>query len=81
MSTHSRYKPIWDKLKLTGECVITTPLPLHKRIIKAVSKRKLEDLSFHLEISEARKKATLKYEVDGTMIKFILVKSIGLEDL
>jgi hypothetical protein len=68
----SRYQPIWDALKAQGQCRIVAPLPLHRRIIKAVIKRKDEDLGYKLELSEKYKKAKLAYKIEGNTITFTL---------
>ena len=77
----SKYRPIWNELKQTGVCKITAPPVLHPRIIKAVSKRKLEDLAFQFEVTNAGKVLQLKHRKEGTVIIFTLEKLIGIGDL
>jgi hypothetical protein len=77
----SKYQPIWDALKRDAVCKITAPPALHPRIIKAISKRKYEDLAFHFEMSEAGKRATIEYKKSGSVITFKLVKTFGVGDL
>lgn len=81
MTTPSMYSPIWERIKKDDYCRITAPTPLHKRIIKAVIKRKHEDLAFKLLLSERGKRARISHSVKGTVIEFRLTYSIGLEDL
>jgi hypothetical protein len=68
----SKYQPIWNQIKQQGSCKIVAPTILHRRIIKAVIKRKDEDLGFKLLTSEAYKKAKLTYKRDGNTIHFVL---------
>lgn len=44
-----KYQVIWKKLKADGECRLTAHPSLHKRIKKAVSKEKCNDLAYKLQ--------------------------------
>lgn len=70
----SRYLPIWNKLKTENKVSVAVPQPLHKRVIKAVIKRKDEDLAFKFLISEAcaGRKAYLSYTTQENVIHFKL---------
>jgi hypothetical protein len=68
----SKYLPIWDTLKVKGTCVLVVPLAYQRRVIKAVIKRKDEDLGYKLLMSEAYKKVKLSYKIEGTVITFNL---------
>lgn len=46
MSTPSRYKPLWDKLKATRQVRLAIIPGLDKRIMKAVRKRRCLDRQF-----------------------------------
>lgn len=76
----SKYTPIWEALKRDGICTITAPPPLHPRIIKAVNKRKYEDLAYKFALSEAGKRASIEHKKDGSKIVFTLVKRLGVGD-
>lgn len=69
----SRYQPIWDQLKEKHKAELVAPVVLHRRIIKAVTKRKNIDLTYKFLCSEQYKKAVLKYEIQDNKIKFTLV--------
>lgn len=69
----SRYQPIWDLLKEKHHAELVAPVVLHRRIIKAVTKRKNIDLAYKFLCSEQYKKAVLKYSVEGNTIKFKIV--------
>ncbi len=71
--TPSKYQPIWNALKVQGEVSIVAFPILHKRIRKAVIKRKDEDLGFKLELSEASKYAVLHIESQGNTLTFKLI--------
>lgn len=77
----SMYQPIWDALKRDAVCKITAPKALHRRIIKAISKRKNEDVAYKYMMGELGKRATLKYVIENSVITFTLVKTIGVDDL
>lgn len=68
----SRYQPIWDTLKKNNHAKLVAPVVLHRRIIKAVIKRKDVDLAFKVECGEQHRKAKLGYRVAGNAIEFYL---------
>lgn len=68
----SRYQPIWDTIKQTGVATIVAQPHLHKRIIKAVIRRKDIDLTYKFICAESHKKAKLTYEIEGNTVKFTL---------
>lgn len=68
----SRYQPIWDKLKAELSATIVAPPHLHKRIIKAVIRRKDIDLAYKFICSNSHKRAKLIYEIKGNAITFSL---------
>jgi len=71
----SRYLPIWTKLKTENKVSVAIPQPLHRRLIKAVIKRKDEDLAYKFLLSEAcsGRKAKLKYIIQENVVHFKLV--------
>lgn len=77
----SRYQPIWDQLKAEGKCCIVAHTCLHKRIKKAVIKRKDEDLAFKLLLSEQYKYARLSVSISGNSISFKLEYRTNLSQL
>ena len=70
--TPSKYQPIWDALKSQGKVSLVAFPILHKRIRKAVIKRKDEDLGFKLMLSESFKYSILHIVEDGNTITFEL---------
>jgi len=70
--TTSRYLPIWNKLKADRKVSVALPPPLHRRLIKAVIKRKDEDLGYKLLMGEECKKVYLSYTVEESVIHFKL---------
>lgn len=76
-----RYEPIWHQLKTTGKCKVSIHKVFHARLKKAVLKEKNEDLGFKLELSEKGQRARLKVVQTTNILEFILIKSIGVEDL
>ena len=77
----SRYLPIWIELKQHGICRITAPPHFHKRLIKAVKKRRDKDLAFLYNLQEDNKKHTIKYSIDGSVIIFTLKIELSLHGL
>ncbi len=68
----SKYQPIWNQLKAEGICrIVASPL-LHRRIKKAVIKRKDEDLGFKLTLAETGKYAKLNVTIEGNTVIFSL---------
>lgn len=76
-----KYAPIWNNLKATGSCVITAPKGLHARIVKAVIKEKHNDVGYALLLSEEGKIARLYTSYDHAIVKFILKKTLRLDNL
>jgi hypothetical protein len=68
----SKYLPIWNKLKADKHVSVALPPPFHRRLIKAVIKRKDEDLAHKFLLSEAGKKQYLSYEIKDSVIHFKL---------
>ena len=80
----SRYQVIWETIKTTGKCELVADVTNHARLIKAVIKRKDEDLGYKLQLSELGKRAKLVVKTDENnecKLIFTLNKSIGLDDL
>lgn len=80
----SRYLPIWNKLKTENKVSVALPQPLHRRLIKAVIKRKDEDLAFKFLLSEecAGRRAKLQYSIQENVVHFRLIYfTNGLGDL
>jgi hypothetical protein len=71
------YAPIWEKLKNSPDhsCTITAIPALHARIIKAVIKKKNEDLGYKVLLAEEGKVATLLKSVNQSTITFRLMFS------
>lgn len=68
----SKYAPIWEKLKTERKVSVAVPRPLHKRIIKAVIKRKDEDVAHKYLLGERGIKAKLHYDIQDSIIHFTL---------
>lgn len=77
----SRYLPIWLELKEHGICRITAPPVFHRRIVKAVKKRRDKDLAFLFYLKEDHKQHTIKYKVEGSVITFTLHISLSIRGL
>jgi hypothetical protein len=77
----SRYLPIWLQLKEKGECKITAPPQFHKRIVKALKKRRDKDTLFLYQLAESNRKHTIKYKINGTVIHFRLIVELSLRGL
>lgn len=80
----SMYDPIWIKLKSlpkiqakTIGISINAPPNLHKRIVKAVTKRKWLDLEFKLQIEP--KHAIMWHKRKGVILTFYLKYSTSLD--
>lgn len=76
-SMESQYLPIWNKLKDKHKLSVAVPQPLHARLIKAVIKRKNEDLAYKFQLGEQGKKARLLYRVEEQVVHFKLTFWIG----
>jgi hypothetical protein len=70
---YSQYQPIWDTLKNNGYCRITAPKELHKRIIKAVMKRKNIDVGYKVLLESKNIRQELRYTTEGSIINFTLI--------
>ena len=83
MSTkqYSKYLPIWNQLKETGECKVTAPPQFHKKIIKAVQKRRDRDPAFLYQLAEANRLHKIQARVSGTVITFTLTTYISIHGL
>lgn len=68
----SKYAAIWAKLKSTGKCRLVSDPSIHRRIIKAVIKRKDEDLVYKMLLAEENKKGRLAYTIDNNELIFVL---------
>lgn len=89
MSNVSEYSPLWEQLKNSEPKVqgvthirsirITAPRSLHKRIVKAVIKRKWLDLGHKIMLDS--RKDILYHTREASMITFFLVQTISQEDL
>lgn len=80
----SRYATIWEQLKKTHTCSVKADPKFHARIIKAVTKRKDNDVLFKLECAEAIKRYRLKTAIsdtDPTLITFTLKRTYGVREL
>lgn len=81
MKVVSKYTQVWNKIKSTGKCELVADPKLHKRIIKAVSRKKELDLKYKFQLAEAGRKERINTLIEGTKITFTLIKSITVEDL
>ena len=81
ISQVSQYQQIWNALKKDGTVKLTAPVVLHRRIVKAVIKRKYIDVGFKFLVGERGKKAKLSYSSVGSIIEFKLEYTLGVEDL
>lgn len=77
----SRYLPIWIALKSKGNCAITAPPQFHIRIIKAVKKRRDKDTAFLYQLAESGHKHRIKFQIEGTVIKFRLLIELDISAL
>lgn len=75
MAQVSQYEPIWITLKSERKCRITAPVALHKRIIKAVTKRKNLDIAYKVEREESGFKDELNYVCNQSTVMFTLTET------
>lgn len=68
----SQYQPIWNTLKEKHTAKLVAPQAYHRRIIKAVTKRKDVDLGYKFLCSQQDKKAILRTSISGNTITFTL---------
>ena len=76
-----KYQPIWEQLKLHGTVSLSANPSLHKRIIKAVTKEKLNDLGYKLMCAETSTTKKLLHKTDGKLITFILELDKSIRNL
>jgi len=76
-----KYAPIWEQLKAHGRATIATPVPFHRRIIRAVIKEKNLDLGYKVLMAEESKSPRLEYESHGSRLQFRLIINRILESL
>ena len=79
----SVYDPLWNKLKQSpGEpLIIAAHSSQHRRIYKAVVKRKYEDVVFQYQLSELGKTSTLSHESVGNTLRIVLTITFKVEGL
>jgi len=79
--TKSIYLPTWERLKRINSAEVVARTELHRRIIKAVRKRKDLDVAFKYECEEQNVRAVLLAETYGTVIRFTLQKHLKVNGL
>ena len=67
-----QYADTWNLLKQRGKIVLASPRPLHKRIIKAMKKKKYEDNVFKFQLSESNQRAVFTSTSEGNKITLYL---------
>lgn len=67
-----KYSAIWKQLKIHKHCAIAAPIPLHPRIIKAVTAEKYRDVAYKLATTSERKRVKIYHLIDGARIRFFL---------
>lgn len=77
----SKYQPVWDSLKSTGECKLTAPPVFHKTIIKGIKHRRDKDTAFLYTLAEQHKEHTIKYKITGSVIHFRLIIKLSIRGL
>lgn len=70
-----KYQLIWDSVKIdiTKPVSLAAEYHMHKRIIKAVTKEKSQDLGWKMLQLDLGMKYALMHSIDGKCIKFYLV--------
>lgn len=68
----SQYQPIWNTLKEKHTAKLVAPQAFHRRIIKAVTKRKDVDLGYKFQCSQQDKKAFLYHTSEGNTLTFTI---------
>lgn len=84
MSQVSRYQATWEHIKARGFVRLRAEPKYHKRIVKALRKRKDLDLAFKYECEEVGKRYRLcctVLQADSSIIEFTLQRTIGIRDL
>ena len=71
-----KYQRIWEAVKsstaIDNSVSLAAELSMHKRIIKAVTKEKSQDLGWKMLMLEEGKKYSLLHKSDGKSITFYL---------
>jgi len=75
------YLPIWETLKAQNKCTITAPPHFHKRIIKAVKKRRDKDIAFLYTLKEAGRKHKITYVISATTVTFSLTTELSIQGI
>ena len=82
----NKYSPIWDTLKAKGHVTLAIPVPLQKRVIKAVINLKSRDNVFKLEADAKKVRYILGYKKEVSRVRIFLreydnTSAISLSDL
>jgi len=77
----SRYNPVWEILKKDNTVAIAAMPQLHKRVIKAVLKRKNLDIAFKFSQAELGYRCKIEYQITGNTIIFSLKRKLRLSAL
>lgn len=82
----NKYSPIWDTLKAKGHVTLAIPVPLQKRVIKAVINLKSRDNVFKLQADSEKKRYIIGYTQEAARVRIFLraydnVSAISLGDL
>jgi hypothetical protein len=72
----SKYTLAWRKLRDEKKLQLVAEPRLHHRIIKAICKKKDEDLGFKIMQGEAKRRSIIQYKIDGTLIRFELKEHV-----
>lgn len=72
----SRYQVVWDTLKQKGTVKLSAPTLAHKRLKRAVIKRKDLDLGFKLETAEKNLRSFLIFQSTGNVLTITLALKI-----
>lgn len=67
-----KYQAIWEQLKSKGSAKLVAKPDAHKRIIKAVTKEKYNDIGYKFELAQEDNIAVLSKEINGNIITFYL---------
>ncbi len=69
-----KYAPIWEALKRDRKVTLAVPIPIQKRILKAVISMKDRDLGFKFIEAELGKKSIICYKLESARIRILLRK-------
>lgn len=72
MTQISRYQAIWNQLKEKKFVAVSTKAEAHRRLKKAVIKRKDRDLGYKYLMSESNRRASLEFVSEGHILKIFL---------